>query len=278
MKKKTLSIKPAAIFVALGFSGVTVFAAATASDTAANYAGSWSASPANLGSGFGPWANQVVNNDNPPYAGTYLDQTSYGNADGVLSAGYAWGTYANSPTTVTPEMILSRPFTSGPSGSASLYNQTFTVGIGSTGIGGAGSSVSVNIGTAFNLGYAGGGSDNFTFGVDGGATSPIPVTFADLNAGLEIALSVSGPLNSLSEVYTLTLSPFAGGAPYYTTSGTFDSADYKTSNFTFVDDNTSNDEFVNNLNISSEAVPEPSALALLGVSSLGTFLAFRRRG
>jgi len=275
--KKSLSLNFPALLLAMGFSSGTVFAAATASDTAANYAGSWSASPANLGSGFGSWANQVINNDSPPYAGTYMDQTSYGNSDGVLSAGYAWSTYANSPTTVAPEMILSRSFTAGPSGSSSLYNQTFSVGIASAGIGGAGSSASVNIGTAFNLGYFGGGSDNLSFSVDGGAATAIPVDFANLNAGLEIALSVSGPLNSLSEGYTLTLSPFAGGSPIYTTSGTFDSFDYNTSNFSFTDDNTSNDQFVNNLNISAEAVPEPSTLALSGLSSLGALFAFRRR-
>lgn len=275
--KKTLSLKSIAAVLTLGFSSATVFAAATASDTAANYAGSWSASPANLGSGFGPWANQVVNNDSPPYAGTYLDQTSYGNSDGVLSGGYAWGTYANSATTVSPEMILSRPFTAGPSGSTSLYNQTFSIALGSSGIGGSGSSIGLSIGTAFNLGYAGGGADNFLLGVDGGAASPIPVSFANLNAGLEIALSVSGALNSLSEAYTLTLSPFAGGAPIYTTSGTFDSLDFNTSSFTFVDDNTSNDAFVNNPAISAEAVPEPATLAILGLSGLGTFFAFRRR-
>jgi hypothetical protein len=274
---KIPGIAASATLLALGFSSASVFAAATATDTAANYAGSWSATPANLGSGFGPWANQVVNNDSPPYAGTYLDQTSYGNADGVLSAGYAWGTYANSATTVTPEMILSRPFLAGASGSTSLYNQTFTLGIGSSGVGGTGSSISVNIGTAFALSYIGGGADNFVLGVDGGAASPIPVAYANLNGGLEIALSVSGALNSLSEAYTLALSPFAGGSPFYTTSGTFDSKDYNTSSFTFTDSNTSNDEFVNNPNISAETVPEPATLALMSLSGLGSLLAFRRR-
>jgi hypothetical protein len=274
---KIPGIAASATLLALGFSGTSVFAAATASDTAANYSSSWSANPANLGSGFGAWANQVINNDSPPYAGTYLDESSYNNSDGVLSAGYAWGTYANSATTVSPEMVLSRPFVAGPSGSTSLYNQTFSIGIGSSGIGGVGSSVSVNIGTAFSVGYAGGGTDNMFFGVDGGATSLLPVNYADLNGGLEIALSVSGALNSLTEGYTLTLSPFAGGSPFYTTSGTFDSLDYNTSSFAFIDDNTSNDAFVNNPNITAEAVPEPCTLALMSLSGLGALLAVRRR-
>lgn len=278
-----MNIKPSgkilriAATAALLAPGVQAFAAASASDTAANYVGIWSATPANLGSGFGPWANQVVNNNNPPYAGTYLDQTSYGNSDGVLSSGYAWGTYANSPTTVSPEMILSRSFTAGPSGSTSLYNQTFSIGLGSSGIGGTGSSLSLNIGSAFDLAYAGGGADNFTFGVDGGTASAIPVTYANLNGGLEVALAVSGGLNSLTEAYTLTLSPFAGGLPFYTTSGTFDSMDYNTSSFSVVDNNTSNNAFVNNPNITAEAVPEPATLALLGMSGIGALVAFRRR-
>lgn len=260
-----------------GLSGIRAFGAAAASDTAANYNGTWSATPANLGSGFGAWNNQVINDNSPPYAGTYLDQTSYGNSDGVLSAGYAWATYANTPGTVTPEMILSRPFTAGPSGSDSLYNQTFSAGIGSSGVGGSGSSLTVNIGTAFSLSYIGGGADNFWLGVDGGTASAIPVTFADLSAGLEVALSVSGPLNSLVEGYTLTLSPFAGGLPIYTTSGAFDSLDYNTSSFTFDDNNTSQNQYLNNLNISPEVVPEPSALVLSGLSGLFTLFAFRRR-
>jgi hypothetical protein len=126
------------------------------------------------------------------------------------------------------------------------------------------------------LSYAGGGPDNFTLSVDGGGANAIPVTYANLNGGLLIALSVSGPLNSATEGYTLTLSPFAGGPAIYTASGTFDSSIYNTSSFSFSDLNTSNDQFVNNLIISAE-VPEPSSLAMLGLSSAMAFLAIRRR-
>jgi hypothetical protein len=263
------TVKTLAVALATGLSASGVFAAAPAWDTAANYVGTWSATPANLGGGFGAWNNQAINNTSPPYAGTYLDQTSYNNSDGVLSAGYAWGTYANGAPG-NGEFILSRPFTTS-GGTASLLNQTFSIGIGSKTL--TSGSIALNIGTAFTLGYTGGGPDNFTLSVDGGAASVVPVNFAQLNAGLLVALSVSGPLNSTSESYTLVISPFAGGSPLYTTSGTFDSSAYNTSDFAFADLNTSGDQFVNNPIVT----PEPSTLALFGLPGLATMLVVRRR-
>jgi hypothetical protein len=273
-----MSLKTSAIALAMGLSISGVFAAGTASDTAANYTGgSWSTSPPNLGSGFGAWNfTDDNNNSSGPYAGTYLDQTSYGNSDGVLSAGYAWGTYANGGSG-NGYVDMTRSFTAGPSGSTSLYNQTFSVGIGSSGIGGSGQSMSASIGSAFSVGYAGGGPDNMLLSVDGGAATPLPVDFANLNAGLQISLAVSGPLNSATEGYTLTLSPFSGGPAYFVGSGTFDSSTYNTSSFTFADVNTSNDEFANNLNISPEVVPEPSTLTLIGVGVAGLISSRRRK-
>jgi hypothetical protein len=270
------TFKTSAIALAMGLSASGAFAAATASDTAANYVGTWGTSAANLGSGFGAWSFALNNANNPPYVGTYLDQTSYGNSDGVLSAGYAWGTYANGGAG-NGSFAMTRPFTAGPSGSTSLYNQTFSLGIGSSGIGPAGSSLGVNVGTAFGLSYLGGGADNFLLSVDGGSATALPVTFGDLMSGLQIALAVSGPLNSPTEGYTLTLSPFSGGPAYYTGSGTFDASSYNTSSFTVVDSNTSNDGFVNNPAISPEAVPEPSTLMLLGINAGAALAFFRRR-
>jgi hypothetical protein len=269
------TLKTLAVALVTGFTASGAFAAATASDTAANYSASWSTTPPNMGSGFDNWANQVLNNNSPPYAGTYLDQSSYNNPDGVLSAGYAWGTYANGGSG-NGEIILVRPFLAGGSGSASLYNQTFSVGIGSGGIGGTGSAIGLYVGTAFSLSYLGGGPDNFGLSVAGGPVNPIPVNYANLNGGLLVSLTVSGPVNSASEGYTLAISPFAGGPAIYSTSGTFNSSAYNTSSFSFSDLNTSNDAFVNNLNITAE-VPEPSSMLILGLSGLTTLLAHRRR-
>ncbi len=96
-----------------------------------------------------------------------------------------------------------------------------------------------------------------------------------MNGGLLVALTVSGALNSTTEGYSLSLSPFAGGPAFYSTSGTFNSAAYNTSGFSYSDLNTSNDQFVNNPNITAEAVPEPSSLALFSLAGAALFI--RRR-
>jgi hypothetical protein len=83
----------AAIVMALGLSGGTVFAAASAFDTAANYIGTWGNTPPNGGSGFGSWDIEYFNGNNPVYSGTYLDASS-----AVTSSGYSWGMYADTGT------------------------------------------------------------------------------------------------------------------------------------------------------------------------------------
>ena len=261
---KTLLQKLSAIVVVLDLTGGMAFAAANASDTAANYVGTWSTNSANLGHGFGAWNNLALNNNSPPYAGTFLDQTSnIHNSDGVLSAGYAWSTYANGPQPPQyPEFILSRPFTVGAGGTASLFNQTFSIGLGSQSL--TSGSIALDVGAAFSLGYTAGGPDNFTLSVDGGAGAVVPVTFAQLHAGILVSLTVTGALNSTSEGYTLVISPFAGGSPLYTTSGTFNSADFDTASFSFITIDTSGDQFINNPTI----VPEPSGAAMLGCGLL----------
>jgi hypothetical protein len=271
------TLLPSAILFALGLSGATVFAAGTASDTAGNYVGTWSTSPANNGTGFGAWNVNVQNNDGPPYAGTYL--AGSGDTPIVDGSGNAWGTYANSAQgTTLPGVVFTRPFTTGASGSASLYNQTFSFEIGSGGVGPGQGLLSAAVGSAFLLEYDGTGSiDALQLGVDGGTLASTGVGFTSLNAGLDVSLAVSGALNSLNESYTFTIAPFSGGAALYTQSGTFDSLDYNTSQFQFSDINTTQNGYFNNLNMTAEAVPEPATLALFATSGMGMLMMFRRR-
>jgi hypothetical protein len=273
---KTLFQKPAAIVFALGFSGATVFAAATASDTAGNYTSGWSTSPANNGTGFGAWNVNVENNNQPPYAGTYLANNGTPILDG---SGNAWGTYANTPQGATlPGIIFTRPFTAGVSGSSSLYNQTFSFELGSAGVGPGQGLLSAAVGSAFLLEYDGTGSaDALQFGVDGGTLANTGVNFTELNAGLDISLAVSGALNSLTENYTYAIAAFSGGPALFTQSGTFDSLDFNTSQFQYSDLNTTGNGYFNSLNITAESVPEPATLALFGVSGLGSLMMFRKR-
>ena len=95
--------------VALSLCGGAALAANSAFDTASNYApSSWSTTPANLGSGFGPWNIVVQNNTSPPYVGTYLD-----NGSAVVSGGFSWGTYANTGGLPYGQENFIRPFTGG---------------------------------------------------------------------------------------------------------------------------------------------------------------------
>src|SRR5580692_11424460 len=186
-----------ALLLALGFSSATVFAAATASDTAGNYTGTWSTSPANNGTGFGAWSVNVENNNNPPYAGTYL--AGSGDTPIVDGSGNAWGTYANNAQGSTlPGVVFTRPFTVGSvSGSSSLYNQTFSFELGSGGVGPGQGLLSAAVGNAFNVEYDGTGSvDALQLSIDGGAFGSTGVGFTALNAGLDISLAVSGAVHS----------------------------------------------------------------------------------
>jgi len=270
----SISHNSVAIIAALGLSGGMAFASGTASDTASNYSGGgWGLTPPNNGSGFGAWSFNLQNANNPPYVGTYL-----GGGSSVASGGYVFGMYANGGGN-NGAITITRPFTTGISGSTALFNQTLSFDLTSAGIGnGSGgppsSLLQVNMGSALFLNYAGTGTDNMYF-ADGSGTTQTSINFSQLGAGIHVSLAVSGPLGSSSEAYTLTVTPVSGGGPLFTQSGTFDSSVSPVSYFSILDQNTTGDGFFNNLNITPEAVPEPTVMALFGLSV--TMLAVYRR-
>lgn len=272
----TTALYASVIAGALALSGSSAFAAATASDNAANYVGTWGTSPANNGTGFDAWSITLNNANNPPYVGTYLDQSSP-----VTTGGYSWGTYANQGPN-DGSIAISRPFTADVNGSSSLDNQTFSVNLSSQGVGnGSGgppnSELQVGVGNAFSFSYLGTGSDNFLLSIDGGAPVSTPVGFSALSAGIQISLAVSGPLNSSSENYTFAVSPVSGGSPIFSQSGTFDSSSFNTAGFNYLDQNTTGNGYFNDLAVTTSVpLPEPSTYALFGASALVLWRRFKK--
>lgn len=252
------------------------YAAGTATDTASNYSGGgWGLTPANNGSGFGAWNVSLQNANNPPYVGTYL---STGSA--VASGGYAFGMYANG-TGDNGAITITRSFTAGASGSSALFNQTLSFDLTSAGVGNGfggppNSLLQVNMGAAFSLSYDGTGNDNRMHFSDGSGTVQTTIDFSQLGAGIHISLAVSGPLGSSSEGYIFTVTQVSGGGTLFTQSGTFDSSISPVSYFSILDQNSTGDAFFNNLNISPEVVPEPTTIALFGLS-LTMLAVFRKR-
>jgi len=279
-----------AIALALAFSAGTASASNAATDTASNYSsGGWGLTPPNNGSGFGPWTVMTFNANNPPYVGTYLDTGS-----SVTSGGYSWGTYANG-TGDNGNIHLFRPFTvaaggyNDPSGLGTLYNQTFSVSLSSDQVGNGsggppGSAFGFQLATGQNfntastvlyLVYRGTSlTDNlYLWDNNTDTETPVPVTFAELHSGITVSVAVGNNPDGLNP-YTLTISPFSGGGPYDVITGDENGPIQSADLFDF---NTVGNGYFNNLNITSE-IPEPSSLALFGLSGLALLLRLRRRG
>jgi hypothetical protein len=260
-----------AMAVALGLSGGVAFAQANpAFDTASNYAGpGWSTTPANLGTGFGPWNIVVQNNTAPPYVGTYLDSSS-----GVVSGGNSWGTYANNGGATIPSIDFIRPFTGG----ALSSGQTFSISMASDGVGDGNSgppssaqgfSLENSAGNArLTLEYIGTqANDNMVFEDNSGITNTtVSIGFSGLHTGITASVT-----EGLSGAYTIVVTPFGGGPTLFsfsgTTTGPITQADY-------FNENTTGNGYFNNLSIVN--VPEPSTIGLVVV---GVFVALtiRRR-
>ena len=276
--KSSTSFACALTVLALALSAQTSPAASAAFDTAANYSGGgWGLTPPNNGTGFGAWSITV---DDPAYAGTYLDTSS-----AVASGGYSWGTYAfgDYGSSLLPTIFLTRPFTAGPSGSANLYNQTFSMDMSSDAVGIG--TFAVYFGSLFSLSYNAYNAPDNMFLVDSSndvipTTGPISVytsiNFSELNAGINISVAVSGPLVGI-DTFTLTVSPVSGGSPLYTYSNNYDASTQDSSYVIVEDSNTTGNGYFNNLNITPELVPEPPALGLLAVGMFGLTLLRRRQ-
>jgi hypothetical protein len=281
------------IAATMALSSQVANAAASASDTAANYTSYWGASPlpANGGNGFGPWNISVANDNNPPYVGTYLNS-----GGSVATGGYSFGTYANSPQGSTYGSInLYRPFTvnptgyQDPSGLGTLYNQTFSIALASDGVGdGNGGPSDSAFGFSLDSGqgpsatpvltleYLGtSASDNLVLiDNDGTDNTTVPVNFGDLNGGISVSVSVGGNNPDGVNPYTITISPFAGGPAYYSYSGDTTGPIQQADVF---DSNTTGNGYFNDLAISPEAAPDSSSsFVLLGLGVMGLVLQRRK--
>lgn len=292
MRQNLNARKTWALLAILGFAPGLASAAMVAADNGANYISSgWSLSAPNQGSGFGNWASFVTNNNNPPYAGTYLDMPSYNDSTPNISAtGADWGTYANTPPP-SPEVDLVRPFLpaaggySDPSSLGTLYNQTFSVAIASDGIGNAGQAlgVSLDIGqgagavadSALTIEYAGGNTDNMTL-IDNNGTdnTAVPIDYNNLTNGIMISVQVGSNPDGLNP-YTVTISPLPGNTTFTTPVVLTGSENGPLQQVDMFDLNTAGNGFFNSLAITPEAVPEPASMGLIG--GIGMFLMARRR-
>ncbi len=277
MKGIKITFVMAAVTLALS-AGIVFGQANPASDTASNYIGpGWSTTPANLGSGFGPWNIVVQNNTAPPYVGTYLDSGS-----GVISGGKSWGTYANSGGPPYGQINFIRPFTGGELGN----NQAFSISMASDGVGNGNSGPPSSVqGFSLETTPGGGGigaaeltleylgtqaNDNMVFEDNSGYTNTtVTIGFSGLHTGITATVT-----EGAAGMYTLVVTPFGGGPVLFTytgtTSGSIEQSDY-------FNENTTGNGYFNNLNIVN--IPEPSAISLilLGVGSLVSMISVRRR-
>jgi hypothetical protein len=242
-----------------------------ASDNAGNYS-SWT-SGSTGGSGFGSWSfNDVTPNGG--YSGQFLGSSGAGGIDS--GTGNSFGMYANSAATAEAQAF--RTFTGG----SLTANQTFSIQMLNGNVTDDGGQLGFNLqdSSADNLFqfYFAGGSSDYQLNVGGsqidtgvGFTSgPLTLNFTQgtsdawsfsMYEGSTLAASLSstssGDLLSGNDISQLNLYTLNGGSSR--TLG--DNANV----------------YFNNMQIESQAVPEPASAALFVIGGFATFFAIRRR-
>jgi hypothetical protein len=240
-----------------------------ASDNAGNYT-SWT-SGSTGGTGFGAWAFTDANGGTG-FAGQFL---STGSSTGIDTGGNAFGMFANGAASAEAQSL--RPFSAG----SLTANQTFSIQMQNGNVTDNGGQVGFNLqdssaNNLFQFYFAGGGADyNINVGGNqistgvGFTSGPLTLSFSQgvgnawsfsvfEGATLEAALSSISTGDSLSanDISQVNLYTLNGGAAR--TLGDNDNL------------------YFNNLQIETQATPEPSAV-LLGMSGLATLYLIRRR-
>lgn len=259
-----------------GLSAGLAFAAASASDSASNYVSVWGTSAPNNGTGFGNWS--FVGGQNNTYYSTYLAGIS--DTPIVDTGGNAWAITVNHIT--AGFLQVGRAFSAGPSGSTSLFNQTISFDLAVSGVPAPSPDLppgdfEASVG-GVSLGFQEDGpnpSYTFLYNATSATTVKPAISLSQWEAGLAVSIAVSGPLNSTSENYTVTVSPFSGGPTIYSNSGTFDTTRFAPNAVDFFSSGLDGAAYFNSLNVTSEPVPEPSTIGLLGIGLAG--IVWRRR-
>ena len=301
----------AAGVTAFAMAGSAVHAAMLATDNAGNYTGTtWPGaanaggtaastvySPTSSGTGFGAWTVTVANNQNPPYAGTFLGNNKSVN---VSSSGAYWGLYANQAVTTTtpneiPRVDAVRAFeNSGGTGLGTLrsgqaFNAGFEIQTGNFGIGdNAGVTTGISLDTisagtstpVFTLAFHQDSANNYalvtTITDASGSTSyeaptnATALTEPQIEAGIDVSFALGN-----SGAYALALAPATGNTALSspltysgTVSGAINGAD-------IFDASTNANAQFNNLAVT--AVPEPATVGLFVAAGAGLLLIRRRR-
>lgn len=266
--KKLLLISGLAIGLATAANAATI-----AEDNASNYGGSWT-DGSNFGTGFLAWTLSNNNNGVTLFAGNFLGDSTGSppldpGAGNINTGGVSFGLYANPALAYTnADRAFALALTTG---------NTFTFQLG----------VNYDNGNkGFNL-FAGTQGQVLNFNVDLGA-SVSAASGATLNPGpgagynyggndavINVTVGVTSPTQLSYNISRTSSQGFQGTLFSGSVTGLTDSL----SGFGFyVSGTDAGGAAANNLYFNSlSVVPEPSALALLGLGALGIVLGIRRR-